>query len=67
MPKKKKVEKVVEAVEIPEVVQPTEKELLEIRRDELSAHREWMVLNRLQDIGQVEVSLAKAVQRLTEL
>lgn len=48
-------------------VLPSEKEQVLARRGELFAHREWMVLNRLQDIGQVEVALAKANQRLSEL
>lgn len=63
--KKEVVEKEIE--QVAQVVLPTEKEQLEVRRDELSTHREWMVVNKLQDIGQVEVALAKTIQRLNEL
>ena len=63
----RKKKEVVEKVIVEEVVLPTEKEQLEVRRDELSTHREWMVVNKLQDIGQVEVALAKTIQRLNEL
>ena len=65
--KKKEIKEEVKVYNAPEVHVLTEKDNLTERHKELSGVHNFLLTNKLNDIGQVEVALAAVNHRLTEL